>query len=80
MLASRLPGAQGADGALRARWIWYPGQLAAYRQSRLIRLATQRCVHVGYPAKFRQPVTMYRWASPCRRCATPTRNGSNNCR
>lgn len=41
---------------LRARWIWYPGQLAAFRQSRLIRLATQRCVHVGYPANFRQPL------------------------
>jgi hypothetical protein len=42
--------------ALRGRWIWYPGQLAAYRHARLIRLATERCVHVGYPANFRQPV------------------------
>lgn len=42
--------------SLRARWIWYPGQLAAYRHSRLVRQATERCVHVGYPANFRQPV------------------------
>lgn len=45
-----------AKSSLRARWIWYPGQLAAYRHSRLVRLATERCVHVGYPANFRQPV------------------------
>lgn len=50
------PAATPAQSALLGRWIWYPGQLAAYRQARLVHLATQRCVHVGYPANFRQPV------------------------
>jgi alpha-L-rhamnosidase len=40
-----------------AQWIWYPGQLAAYRHSRRVRLAVTRCAYVGYPANFRQPVT-----------------------
>jgi alpha-L-rhamnosidase len=40
-----------------AQWIWYPGQLAAYRHSRRIRLAMERCSNVGYPANFRQPIT-----------------------
>src|SRR5947209_10664263 len=40
-----------------AQWIWYPGQLAAYRHSRRVRLAMNRCSSVGYPANFRQPVT-----------------------
>jgi hypothetical protein len=40
-----------------AQWIWYPGQLAAYRHSRRIRLAMERCTNVGYPANFRQPIT-----------------------
>lgn len=57
VLASALPAhAQNPAQALRARWIWFPGQLAAYRHARLVRLATERCVHVGYPANFRQPV------------------------
>lgn len=41
----------------KAQWIWYPGQLAAYRHSRRIRLSMTRCAYVGYPANFRQPVT-----------------------
>lgn len=48
--------ATAAPSTLCGRWIWYPGQLAAYRHARLVRLATVRCVHVGYPANFRQPV------------------------
>ncbi|MBV8864524.1 MAG: hypothetical protein JO210_03895, partial [Acidobacteriaceae bacterium] len=40
-----------------AEWIWYPGQLAAYRHSRRVRLAMNRCSYVGYPANFRQPLT-----------------------
>ncbi len=40
-----------------ARWIWFPGQLAAYRHSRRVRLAMERCQYVGYPANFRQPQT-----------------------
>lgn len=61
-----------------AEWIWYPGQLAAYRHSRRVRLAMERCSYVGYPANFRQPVsevyfrksgtaaneTTLRWAAP----------------
>jgi hypothetical protein len=40
-----------------AQWIWYPGQLAAYRHSRRVRLAIERCTNVGYPGNFRQPLT-----------------------
>jgi hypothetical protein len=43
--------------AWSAQWIWYPGQLAAYRHSRRVRLAMERCSYVGYPANFRQPLT-----------------------
>jgi hypothetical protein len=39
-----------------AQWIWYPGQLAAYRHARRIHIAVQRCTNVGYPANFRQPL------------------------
>src|SRR3954452_23578967 len=41
----------------KAQWIWYPGQLAAYRHARRVHLAVQRCTNVGYPANFRQPQT-----------------------
>src|SRR5580765_4071140 len=68
----------------KAQWIWYPGQLAAYRHSRRIRLAMTRCAYVGYPANFRQPVTetyfrksgtatreiSLRWAGPVARIRT----------
>jgi hypothetical protein len=45
------------DKEWNAQWIWYPGQLAAYRHARRIHLAVQRCTYVGYPANFRQPRT-----------------------
>jgi hypothetical protein len=68
----------------KAQWIWYPGQLAAYRHSRRIRLAAERCSNVGYPANFRQPLTevyfrksgiaerdvQLRWATPIGRVRT----------
>lgn len=67
-----------------AQWIWYPGQLAAYRHSRRVRLAMQRCRYIGYPANFRQPQTevylrnsasagrdiALRWATPVARVRT----------
>jgi hypothetical protein len=37
-----------------ARWIWYPGQLAAYRHAAGVRASMERCVDVGYPGFFRQ--------------------------
>ena len=40
-----------------AQWIWYPGQLAAFRHLRRVRLAVSRCAFIGYPANFRQPLT-----------------------
>jgi hypothetical protein len=40
-----------------ARWIWFPGQLAAHRHARRMHLAMRRCTMVGYPANFRQPLT-----------------------
>ncbi|MBS1805645.1 MAG: hypothetical protein JST28_20075 [Acidobacteria bacterium] len=67
-----------------AQWIWYPGQLAAYRHARRIHLAVQRCTNVGYPANFRQPLAeawfrkrgsvrediSLRWAVPVSRVRT----------
>jgi len=38
-------------------WIAYPGQLAAWRHLRRVKLAVERCTKVGYPANFRQPLT-----------------------
>lgn len=49
--------ATGAAGVPRPRWIWYPGQLAAHRHARRVKLAVERCTHVGYPGNFRQPLT-----------------------
>ena len=48
--------AEGVQPAGDARWIWYPGQLAAFRHQRRMRLAMERCTHVGYPGNFRQPL------------------------
>ncbi len=76
--------ATGAGSNWNAEWIWYPGQLAAYRHSRRVRLAMNRCTYVGYPANFRQPETeVYfrksgtagrdiplRWAAPVGRVRT----------
>jgi alpha-L-rhamnosidase len=73
-----------APKAWNAQWIWYPGQLAAYRHSRRMRLAMNRCTSVGYPANFRQPLTQayfrksatatsdieLRWAGPTARIRT----------
>lgn len=41
----------------KPRWIWVPGQLAAYRHHRRMRLAVERCTNIGYPGNFRQPLT-----------------------
>ena len=45
------------DQTWEARWIWFPGQLAAHRHARRMHRAMQRCTMVGYPANFRQPVS-----------------------
>src|SRR5215813_3370909 len=86
-----IPGKTGAafqspaiNNTWNAQWIWYPGQLAAYRHSRRMRLAMNRCTSVGYPANFRQPLTQayfrksgtatsdveLRWAGPTARIRT----------
>jgi hypothetical protein len=52
-LSASLPVATG----WQAQWIWYPGQLAAYRHARRVKLAVRRCAYLGYPGNFRQPVT-----------------------
>jgi len=84
--ATLLPAGAGAAAGLteaggreaKVRWIWYPGQLAAYRHQRRMKLAVERCTMVGYPGNFRQPVTQaffrksgvaerdleVRWAAP----------------
>jgi len=40
-----------------ARWIWFPGQLAAWRHAACVRASMERCVDVGYPGSFRQAET-----------------------
>ncbi|MGA3263013.1 MAG: alpha-L-rhamnosidase C-terminal domain-containing protein [Terracidiphilus sp.] len=59
LATSQIPGMPAHDSVedWGAQWIWYPGQLAAYRHSRRIRLAMERCTNVGYPGNFRQPKT-----------------------
>jgi hypothetical protein len=76
--------AQGSANSWNAQWIWYPGQLAAYRHARRVQLAMERCTSVGYPGNFRQPQpqawfrktgvasqdTHLRWAAPISRVRT----------
>ena len=35
-----------------SRYMWYPGQLAAFYQQQGARISKERCVNVGYPGKF----------------------------
>lgn len=35
-----------------SRYMWYPGQLAAFYQQQCARISRERCVNVGYPGKF----------------------------
>ena len=35
-----------------SRYMWYPGQLAAFYQQQCARISKDRCVNVGYPGKF----------------------------
>ncbi|MDO4165423.1 MAG: glycoside hydrolase [Bacteroides sp.] len=35
-----------------SRYMWYPGQLAAFYQQQSVRMSKERCVNVGYPGKF----------------------------
>lgn len=41
----------------QARWIWYPGQLASHLQAKGLQAAMRRCMSVGYPGTFRQPLS-----------------------
>lgn len=34
------------------RYMWYPGQLAAFYQQQCARISKERCVNVGYPGNF----------------------------
>ena len=77
---AKLPSSATADDAneWKAHWIWYPGQLAAWRHARRMRLAMNRCAMVGYPANYRQRLAeayfrksgtaereiLLRWAGP----------------
>jgi len=36
----------------KAKWIWYPGQLAHACHARAIRKTIKRCTLVGYPGRF----------------------------
>ena len=45
-----------ASAVHAGQYIWYPGQLAAYGQKYQRLLSAQRCVNVGYPGRFNQPV------------------------
>jgi len=67
-----------SESLWQGRWIFYPGQLAAWRHLRRMKLATTRCTGIGYPANYRQPIsvawfrckgsvaeeTPIRWAAP----------------
>lgn len=35
-----------------SRYMWYPGQLAAFYQQQCARISKERCVNVGYPGNF----------------------------
>ena len=35
-----------------SRYMWYPGQLAAFYQQQCARISKERCVNVGYPGKY----------------------------
>jgi len=88
--AAQVPSSPAAGEApeWKAQWIWYPGQLAAWRHARRMRLAMQRCTHVGYPANFRQRLAAayfrktgtadrdipLRWAGPIGRIRVSTGN------
>lgn len=39
-------------GEWESRYMWYPGQLAAYYQQQCATISKERCVNVGYPGKF----------------------------
>lgn len=41
-----------------SRYMWYPGQLAAFYQQQCARISKERCVNVGYPGKFLQRTIM----------------------
>ena len=43
----------------KAQWIWYPGQLAAWRHARRMRLAIERCAMVGFPANYQRVAESY---------------------
>ncbi len=49
--------ALSTEDTWKARWIWFPGQLAAHRHARRVQRAMERCTMVGYPANFRQPLS-----------------------
>lgn len=41
----------------KAKWIWYPGQLAAAMHGHSVRKSVKRCCEVGYPGLWPHPVT-----------------------
>lgn len=50
-LLTAVPGLSDSTSA----YIWYPGQLAAWRQQQCLRESHARCVNVGYPGHFFAP-------------------------
>ena len=57
-----------------SRYMWYPGQLAAFYQQQCARISKERCVNVGYPGKlfaknnhawFRKEVRLKKESSLC---------------
>ncbi len=46
-------------------YMWYPGQLAAYRQQWLREQSKNRCVNVGYPGKFNAPAEVTYFKQTC---------------
>ncbi|SHE89346.1 alpha-L-rhamnosidase-related protein [Dysgonomonas macrotermitis] len=48
--------AEKTQKARKGEYIWYPGQLSAHLQQKRIKESAERCVNVGYPGKFYEPV------------------------
>lgn len=44
-----------SSAAWAARWIWYPGQLAAHLHTKVSRAAFERVANIGYPGSFQRP-------------------------
>lgn len=52
LYGGKAPGMENTNYKEVETWLWYPGQLAAYRQAKQKAMSEARCVNVDYPGKF----------------------------